>query len=674
MPDFRGVDSMPVRMFVGSQQVVNRSPSSSFRAVRVPPCLAIMASFGVRPEPKRFDDFRRSHPRRLGGGSQIVYLEFGNVAHTSEPDLEALELCLSDGLVGSELTDARAALGLDGGSTDTDVARAMITALAARDVGHIGTGSVHPDAARHPSVRPPTEVQMDASFLGRLSASGTGDLSLEQIEDVATLLAVLRAGSRGQRRAALVRIRERIRDRRLLHSDTARRAIETIRELRDVELGYELTLAREELPGGLGREARGEREQWKRLAQRVEADIRSFWDGQSNVEPIHVLPGDQRALLLLRVRELPDVVANHISAVIEGSDGVAPRESRIGLLASLRYATDCRLVPSLVSIVEAERGELVAQAARVLGGMDDARAHPALAERFERSFAPEERLALAGALGMHGDCRGLAEVRGSLEEKRPQLLLQALEAMESLGTSEHTDLVARFIEHPDVVVATQAARTAGRIGDGRALDELTQRYDQSLVPALRAAIEDALSAVAARMELRGEKAAMVDWSEVGNKPTLTIGSRDSAAAIALGWRDYALGRFWLLFGRAAWAVARFESAATRRRGWVDPLIGIGMAFAQQEQYALALPAFRRALEIDRPRIERNPILVRAMAKSFLHRAEEVEREGRDDVARGLVGEVLTLDLRRAPGTVRFELKRKHDVLRREERGDVHSAA
>ena len=56
------------------------------------------------------------------------------------------------------------------------------------------------------------------------------------------------------------------------------------------------------------------------------------------------------------------------------------------------------------------------------------------------------------------------------------------------------------------------------------------------------------------------------------------------------------------------------------------------------------------------------------------RAEQVEREGRDDVARGLVGEVLTLDLRRAPGTVRFELKRKHDVLRRGERGDVDSAA
>jgi hypothetical protein len=376
----------------------------------------------------------------------------------------------------------------------------------------------------------------------------------------------------------------------------------------------------------------------------------------------------------MRVAELPDVVIRHITAIIEGSDGCVPLESRIGLVTSLRYARDPRLVPALIAVVEAERGELVAGAARVLGGMDDARVHPALAERFERSFLAEERIALAGALGMHGDCRGLPEVRSSLQEDQPQLPLQALEAMESLGSSESTDLVAKFLDHADVSVATQAARTAARIGDGRALDELTERHNATSVPALRASIEDALSAIAARMELRGEEAATIDWSEVGNRPAPRKGSRDSVPAILLGWRDYFMARLWLLLGRVTWAVARFESAAARRDNWVVPLIGIGMAFARREQYALALPAFRRAIEVDRPRIERNPILVRAMAKSFLHRAEQVEREGRDDVARGLVGEVMTLDLRRAPGTVRFELKRKHDVLRREEQGDVHSAA
>jgi hypothetical protein len=596
------------------------------------------------------------------------------VAHNTEADLDTLALCLREGIAGNECADPRRELGCPADAGDNEVARALVRLMAASELDRLGTQSVDPEAARHPSVRPPTEVAADPSFLGRLSTRGNVGLSVERIDDVSTILAVLRAGSRRQRRAALGRLRERLRDRRLVHTDAVRKAIQTIDELRDVELGHELAQARAELPGTKGREARHEDEQWKRVAQRVEHAIRAFWDGQSNVEPIHVLPGDQRALLLMRISDLPDVVVHHVNAIIEGNDGCVPLESRVGLLASLHYATDPRLVPALVSVVEAQRGEMVARAARVLGGIDDARAHPTLAERFERSFVNEERIALAGALGMHGDCRGLAEVRGSLEEDQPQLLLQALEAMESLGSSEHTDLIAKFLDHADVSIAIQAVRTAGRIGDGRVLDELTERHNATSVPALRAAIEDALSAIAARMELRGEEAATIDWSEVGNKPAPHKGARDSLPAIVLGWRDYFMGRVWLLLGRMTWAVARFETAAARRNRWASPLIGIGMAFAGHEQYALALPAFRRAIELDRPRIERNPILVRAMAKAFLHRAEQVEREGRDDVARGLVGEVLTLDLRRAPGTVRFELKRKHDVLRREEQNDVHSAA
>ena len=596
------------------------------------------------------------------------------MAHNPEADLDTLEHCLREGIASNDYADPRAELGCAADADDREVARALVRLVAAGDLEQIGTQSCNPEAARHPSVRPPTAVTADPSFLGRLSASGTDGLSVECIEDLPTILAVLRAGSRRQRRAALERLRERLRDRRLLHNDAVRKAIQTITELRDVELGQELAQARAELPGAQGRQARHEHDQWKRLAQRVESAIQAFWDGQSNVEPIQRLPGDQRALLLMRVSELPDVVAHHISAIIEGNDGWVPFDSRIGLISSLRYATDPRLVPALISVIEAERGELVARAARVLGGIDDARIHPALAERFERSFVNEERIALAGALGMHGDCRGLGEVRSSLEETQPQLLLQSLEAMESLGSSENTGLVVRFLGHSDAAIAIQAARTAARMGDGRALDELTEMHDSTPVPALRAAIEDALSAIAARMELRGEEAVTIDWSEVGNKPAPRKGARDSLPIIVFGWRDYFMGRVWLLLGRTTRANARFESAAARRNDWVVPLIGIGMAFARREQYALALPAFRRAIEVDRPRIERNPILVRAMAKSFLHRAEQVEREGREDVARGLVGEVLTLDLRRAPGTVRFELKRKHDVLRREEHDDVHSAA
>jgi len=597
------------------------------------------------------------------------------VTNRTEPNWTALEHFLREGIASTEYGDPREELGRAPDAEDREVARELVRAAATFDIEEIGTESLHPEAVRHPSVRPLPEGAADPSFLGRLSATGTGDMSVDQIDDVPTILAVLRAGSRKQRRAALERLGERLRERRGVPNEALRAATQTITELRDVELGHELARLRAELPGAPGRKARSEDERWKRLAAETKEAVRSFWDGLLDVEPIHVLPGDQRALLLMRTPELPAMVLHHINAIIEGSDGCVPRESRVGLLASLRYATDRRLVPALVAVIESARGELLAEAARVLGGIDDPRAHPALVERFERSIVSEERVALAGALGLHGDCRGLPEVRSLLQQEQPSSILHALEAMESLGSSENSELVVRFLDHSDIGIAVQAVRTLARISDGRVLDELGERYNTTSVPALRAAIEDALSAIAARMELRGEEVAEIDWSEVGNKPApRKKGARDSLPAIVLGWRDYFMGRLWLLLGRINWAVARFESAARRRAGWVVPLIGIGMAFARGEQYALALPAFRRAIELDRPRIERNPILVRAMAKSFLHRAEQVEREGRDDIARGLVGEVLTLDLRRAPGTVRFELKRKHDVLGKPEHDDVHSAA
>ena len=591
-----------------------------------------------------------------------------------EPNWIALEHFLREGIASTEYANPREELGCAPDAEDRDVARELVRTAATYDIAEIGTESLNPEAARHPSVRPPPEGAADPSFLGRLSASGTGEMSVEQIDDVSTILAVLRAGSRKQRRAALERLGERLHERRGVPNEAVRAATQTIAELRDVELGYELARLRTELPGAPGRKARSEDERWKRLAADTKEAVRSFWDGQSNVEPIHALPGDERALLLMRTPELPVLVLHHINAIIEGNDGIVPRESRVGLLASLRYATDTRLVPALVAVIESERGELLAEAARVLGGIDDPRAHPAIVERFERSIVSEERVALAGALGMHGDCRGLPEVRSLLQQEQPSSILHTLEAMESLGSSENSELVVRFLDHTDIAIATQAVRTLARISDGRVLDALSELYNTTSVPALRATIEDARSAIAARMELRGEEVAEIDWSEVGNKPVSRKGARDSLPAIVFGWRDYFMGRLWLVLGRINWAVARFESAARRRDGWVSPVIGIGMAFAHGKQYALALPAFRRAIELDRPRIERNHILVRAMAKSFLHRAEQVEREGRDDIARGLVGEVLTLDLRRAPSTVRFELKRKHDVLRKGEHDDVHSAA
>jgi hypothetical protein len=55
--------------------------------------------------------------------------------------------------------------------------------------------------------------------------------------------------------------------------------------------------------------------------------------------------------------------------------------------------------------------------------------------------------------------------------------------------------------------------------------------------------------------------------------------------------------------------------------------------------------------------------MRALARSFLRRSEQVERDGRFAIARGLLDEVMALDLRRAPSSLRFEIGRRYEALR-----------
>lgn len=589
------------------------------------------------------------------------------------PEIQGLERYLVRGIAGGEGDEVRKALRISNDAEDRDVAFALVKAIAEADLDRLTAQRGAQSDPREPDAVPATE-SADSSFLGRLSISGDVFLSMDRIHNVSTLLAILRAGSLRQRRAALERLTVLLRDRKEMDGETIRNSIDTITQLRDVELASELAHAREQLPGAPGRKARAEREEWRKLVTSIEGPIVSFWDGQLNAEPIDRLPGDQRAQLLLHARDLPDLVTQHLSAIIEGSDGASTAEERIGLLASLRYASDRRLVPALASVLEHAHGELAAEAARVLGGIEDPRVQPILCRHFERAVLDDERAVLAGALGLAGDSRGADQVRDMLLREHVLVPIEALEALQALGTSEDAEAVVSFLRHPDLAIASQAVRTLGRIGDGRVLDVLSDLYADTQIPALRATVEDALNAIAARMELRGEEAATIDWSEVGNKPALRDGPGDRLGFRIRGWRDFLVGHAWLLVGSVEWAIARFEAAAAHRAGWATPLIAIAMAFASRGHDALALPAFRRAIEVDRPRLERNPKVVRAMARCFLRRAEQMEREGREDIARGLVGEVLTFDLRRAPSALRFELQRLHELLRREEQEHAQPVA
>ncbi len=581
-----------------------------------------------------------------------------------EPKVQRLEAALSEGLGGGDADSVRGELGLSEGAEDRVVARSLVQILAACHLAEAGRGEGPPmpfaDAEDDEGEDSGT-VPADSSLLGRIEAGGRDRIVVDDL-DLTTLLGLMRAGTLRQRRAALRNVGERLES---LSREEVRLVIQTLETIRDVEIDQDVARIRERLGGPIGRKARAERERWRRAVATLEEAIETFWNGERSVEPISDLPGDERALLLLRAQELPDSVVYHLTAVLEGDDGVSSREDRRALLESIRYAGDARLVPSLVSLLDSGSSAIVQEAARALRRIDDPRVRPAMRRAYDRIVVDVTRTVVAGALAGHGDKQGLDYVRDLLEREDAEIRMAALEALETLGGAEDTERVAALLE--DRRLAPYAVATLARIGDGRALLPLHDLERRTKVSAMLAAIDEARTAIRTRMELRGEEVETeVEYDEPGiiqkageeKRPTTTFGAKIRAL------RYFLMGQLWIAFGAARPGIARLERAAHLRPDWARPWVAIAMSYARRRLHAKALGAFRRAIEVDRRLVERNPLFVRALAQCFLRRAEQVEREGRRDVARGLLGEVLDLDLRRAPSAVRFELQRRRKALQR----------
>ncbi|HEY6880690.1 MAG TPA: hypothetical protein VI299_21855, partial [Polyangiales bacterium] len=332
--------------------------------------------------------------------------------------------------------------------------------------------------------------------------------------------------------------------------------------------------------------------------------------------------------------------------------------------SAVRYASDPRFVPSLVALLEADDSRLVIEAARAISRIEDARVWPALLAAYERSVVDVERIALGAALGRAGDARAADYVRAQLESQDEHVLTRALEGLRTLGTAEDVPVVLTFVRSNDPVIATKAIHTLGRISDGRGLAELGRVARAAQAGSLGAAAEEALQQIGARLVLRGEEPDD-DALPAPAEPERKV----SAVAVpAFGvrlraFRLYAIGRLWQLVGAHRRALARFEAAVKARPDWAVPMIVAGTIYASNDDYAQALALFRRALELARRSVERNPLVIVQVARCFLRRSEQVERDGRIAIARGLLHEVLTLDLRRVPSSLRFEIGRRHETLR-----------
>lgn len=576
---------------------------------------------------------------------------------------------LREGASAGEDAELRATFGLAPDAPDAELARALVRRVAQDQLAATGVAFRREDeaaAASSPAVR----STPDSSFLGQLGTQGEGTPTesgpkVEQIDDVRTLLAVLRAGTLAQRRAAARRLGARLAEGRDLPNEAVRAVATTLLNIRDVEVAFEISHAREALPGAQGRQARQETEEFGRRLEPLLSAIDDFWAGQSSVDPIVALPPDERAHLMVRLRDAPDVVLHHIGSVIDGSDGASTRPSRLALLGSLRYSGDVRLVPALVALVGSRNPELVPEAARALAHVDDPRVHPALVTTYERSVVDSERALLAGALALTGDVRGREYVRTLLTSDDERVLLAAAAAMETLATGEDADRLVPLLQRSDPILLGHVVRALGRSGGTRGLSVLAELRGSMLTSGLIGEVEDAEAAIRASMELRGEEPseAMVAIEAAQAARVADEGPRDPAVVRARSWLDFVLGHLWLALGGAGRALACFERAAGRRAGWAPPLVAIALHHARMERTAQALGSFRRALEADRRWVERQVFVVRPLARVFLQRAEEVERGGRVDIARGLIEEVLALDLRRAPSELRFELTRRQEQLR-----------
>ncbi len=555
--------------------------------------------------------------------------------------------------------ELRAQLAMPADSDDRAVARVIVRQLAHADVERLRRAERRRTAQPGSSTSLVPVVAGDRSFLSRLKTSdAAGGESVAAMIDVPTLLAVLRAGSLQQRRAAARRIAERLTDKDLAPDD--RRSIqEVLEQVRDVEVAYDLLAGHGLLSGPASREAQAARREAIELGQRLQRELALYWEGETHEEPMMKLSGDARAQLMLHARDLDDALLWHVCAVIEGSPDPLVKRA---LLSSVRYASDPRLVPSLVALLESLDTRLVIETARAISRIDDARVWPALVAAYERSVIDVERIALGAALGRVGDGRAADYVRAQLQSQDEHVLTRALEGLRTLGSVEDVPVVLTFVRSSDPVIATKAIHTLGRISDGRGLAELRAvRDDQS--GSLGAAAEEALQQIGARLVLRGEEPdddALPARAEPERK--VTAKGQPFAVRLRALWH-YGIGRTWQLLGAHLRALGRFERAVKIRPDWAVPMIVAGTIYAGRDDYAQALALFRRALELARRSVERNPLVIVHVARCFLRRSEQVERDGRIAIARGLLHEVLTLDLRRVPSSLRFEIGRRHETLR-----------
>lgn len=574
--------------------------------------------------------------------------ELNMTGSSSESDESSvLWRALREGISGEHLIALRRSFRFD--ANDDELAQ-----MVAEVVCESGVASLRLETRgesrleRSQKLKSASTASADTSLMGQLELAQ----DLESVE-FETLVALV-VGAKFRLKRRVLRRLEALVQGKELKGEELRLLTRTVQRPGDLETEYE----RQRLERMLAsrRAQRTEAESWRQRMDTLSEQIVEFWEAASPEEPLSLIPSEERALLILRLRDAPDDVVAHVCALVEAAEG----EQLQRLVASLRHAADPRLVPTLRDLLD-QPASIAREAARGLGLIDDPRAQVALEEAYEFAVRDSLRMVIAGALSRHGDLRARPAVREVLGRQEARHMLFVLEALETLGEPEDSKLAVSWVTHEDHNMRSQAIRTLGRIADGRVLPELNRIIHSTTSFALRAELEEAQNAIVARMELRGEEAP--EDTQAHQALTSDVKPRVGGKRFAALW-SFLIAHLWLLFGATKRAFRRFDRAAALRPHWAVPHIVKGTVLTRRGNHAKALASFRRALEVDRSKVERNVLAIRALARSFIARAEQAEQGGRLDLASGLLEEALSLDLRYASGPQRLEIERRRREMRR----------
>ncbi len=552
------------------------------------------------------------------------------------------------------------------GADDADIARSLsVSALDEVGFAKALTGAIAKDPRRDAQggwARPAelaARASIEGSFLHRLAVtSSDGERGIDRLDDVTTLLAVLRGGSLRQRRAAVARLASIA---EAADIETRTRIDDALAAVRDEDLAIPIGRARvragiTDLPEIASDDALA-----ARALRDLAAAIPRFYEGELERDPLTELDAEARSLVGSRLPLASNAVIAHLASLLETAGGEENREARVAWLEAIRTAGDPRLVPVLGALLDASERSVALESARALGRIDTESARMHLASAFRRSQTPADRAVLGGMLGLHGDSTVLTELRDTMRAEDPRARLAAAEAIGPIATSADFEPLASLMSTGSLALDRAVVRSLGSLGDSRAVRLLRALRTTDRGPALSVDVEDSLRAVRAQMELRGEK----DVPEGAITPVITRHASPWWAR-AIATLHVAVAELQARVGLHARALRRLDRAILRARDLASPWVAKGRLFESRGSSAEALVVFRRAIEIDRSFVEGSPNAVRAVARAFLKRSEATLREGRRDVAQGLLDEVLALDLRRVPSPLRQALRREREKLAREE--------